>query len=76
MKRSKFNWLGCFYWQSLHSLMRDDEEKAPTIPVEDGIYVFGGGTALTTYDIKGLMRATKNEVDQSDRPAFMSFILL
>jgi len=43
----------------------DDDDDKPT--VEDGLYVFGEGTALTTYEFKGLMKATKNEVDQSDR---------
>lgn len=48
----------------------DKDESDPKIPVEDGIYVFGSGTGVTTYDIKGLMKATKNEVGSVDRPGF------
>jgi len=67
MKRSKFNLAWLLLLAVFAFASCDDDEPAPKIPVEDGIYVFGGGTALTTYDIKGLMKATKNEVDQSDR---------
>ena len=43
----------------------DDDDDKPT--VEDGIYVYGEGTALSTYGFNGLMKATKNEVGQVDR---------
>lgn len=48
----------------------DKDESDPKIPVEDGIYVFGAGTAVSTYDINGLMKATKNEVGGVDRAGF------
>ncbi|MBU1369192.1 MAG: SusF/SusE family outer membrane protein [Bacteroidetes bacterium] len=50
----------------------DDDDPTPTpTPVEDGIYVVGSGTALTDFDIKGLMTSTKNEVDQEPRSALL-----
>jgi hypothetical protein len=46
----------------------DDEDPEPTpTPVEDGIYVVGSGTALTDFNINGLMKPTLNEVDQTER---------
>lgn len=70
MKRSKLN----LAWMLLLAVFAfascDKDESDPKIPVEDGIYVFGAGTAVTTYDINGLMKATKNEVGSVDRPGF------
>ncbi|MBI9033608.1 MAG: SusF/SusE family outer membrane protein [Bacteroidales bacterium] len=43
-----------------------DPEPTPEV-VEDGLYIKGDGTALTTYDIKGLLKATRNEVLQEER---------
>jgi hypothetical protein len=46
------------------SCKKDDNNNDDTtkpLLVEDGMYVFGGGTALSTYDITGLMKATTNE---------------
>lgn len=45
---------------------KDDDDPAPTV-IEDGIYVKGAATALTDFDIKGLFKATKNEVINADR---------
>jgi len=61
----KVVWLMMLAIFVMTSCEKDPEEKP--ILVEDGYYVFGAGTALTDYDFKGLMKATKNEVDQSDR---------
>jgi len=47
---------------------KDTEEATPALLVEDGLYVYGDGTALTTYAGSGLMKATKNEVGGVDRP--------
>ncbi len=45
-----------------------DEDPAPVVtPTEDGVYIKGAGTALTDFDVKGLMKVTKNEVLQEDR---------
>ena len=58
------------------SCKKDDDPKPDPEPlVEDGIYVVGAGTALTTFDIKGLMKSTKNEVDQSDRAALLELFI-
>lgn len=38
-------------------------------PVEDGIYIKGAGTALTTFNSKGLLKTTRNEVNQTERAA-------
>jgi len=53
----------------------DDPTPQPT-PVEDGIYVVGEGTALTDFDIKGLMKSTLNEAaDQSPRAALLDIFV-
>ncbi|MBZ0244022.1 MAG: hypothetical protein K8F24_12450, partial [Bacteroidales bacterium] len=56
----------------LVSCKKDDDDPEPQpAPVEDGIYVVGAGTALTDFDIKGLMSSTLNEVDQTERAALL-----
>lgn len=40
-----------------------DEEPDNNPVVEDGVYVFGAGTALAGPEFKGLMKATTNEAD-------------
>jgi hypothetical protein len=45
----------------------DDDTDNPPVLVEDGIYIKGAGTALTSFNIKGLMKITRNEVTQEDR---------
>lgn len=49
------------------SSCKKDDPKPIEIPVEDGIYVKGAGTALTDFDTKGLMKVTRNEVGQAER---------
>ncbi len=44
------------------SCNKDDD--TPPVVIEDGVYVKGAGTALVDYDAKGLMKVTRNEVDQ------------
>ena len=45
---------------------KDDPEPTP-IPVEDGLYIMGGGTALDSLSGDGLMTKAKNEVLQEVR---------
>jgi hypothetical protein len=53
-----------------------EDDPAPVEPtVEDGTYIMGAGTALTTYDLKGLMKATKNEVDQTLRSSLLELFI-
>lgn len=46
---------------------KDDDNDKPPVVIEDGIYVKGESTGVTTYDAKGLMQSTKNEVNNTDR---------
>jgi len=46
---------------------KDDDPEDPPVLVEDGLYIMGEGTALTELTGKGLMKITKNEVDQTNR---------
>jgi len=45
--------------------------EEPKLLVEDGWYVKGAGTALVDFDIKGLMKVTRNEVLQADRASLL-----
>ena len=45
----------------------EDVDPITTITVEDGYYVKGAGTALTEFDSKGQMKATKNEATGEER---------
>lgn len=54
---------------------KDDEPKPDPVLVEDGFYVFGDALAVTDYDFKGLMTATKNEVDGSDRSSLLDIYI-
>ncbi len=49
----------------------DDGGGDPGNIVEDGVYVKGAGTALTTLDAKGLMQVAKNEVVQENRSSLL-----
>lgn len=53
------------------SSCKDDKKTDPPKVIEDGLYVKGAGTALTDYDAKGLLKVTRNEVNQTDRPELM-----
>lgn len=48
----------------------DDDNNNPTV-IEDGIYIKGAATALTDYNSKGLFKATRNEVNQTERAELM-----
>lgn len=53
----------------------DDPEPDPEPLVEDGIYLKGAGTALVEFDTKGLLKATKNEVNQTDRASLLEIFV-
>jgi|GEM_PF-745195 len=54
----------------------DDPEPGPgPVIVEDGFYVLGEGTALTESDFKGLMKVTRNEVNQEDRSSLLDIYI-
>ncbi len=53
----------------------DDDPTPPPTPVEDGIYVVGAGTALTDFDLKGLMKPTINEVGQEPRASLLELFV-
>lgn len=52
----------------------DDDDDDPPL-VEDGYYVKGSGTALADFDLKGLMKSTKNEVGQEPRASLMELFV-
>lgn len=54
------------------SCKKDDPEPDPDPEVVlDGIYLKGAGTALVELNEKGLLKATRNEVNQTDRAALL-----
>ncbi len=60
------------------SCKKDDDDEDPTPPpppVEDGLYVKGAATALTDFDLNGLMKSTKNEVGQEPRASLMEMFV-
>jgi len=74
MKNVNFSTLMKLTWALLLGLVfiassckKDPDPVEPPVIVLDGIYVKGGSTALTTFDAKGMMKTTRNEVTQTDR---------
>lgn len=57
------------------SCKKDDDDDDPNgddpVLVEDGMYLKGDGTALTDFDLKGMLKATRNEVNQEDRASLL-----
>ncbi|MCK5775133.1 MAG: SusF/SusE family outer membrane protein [Bacteroidales bacterium] len=55
----------------------DDDDDTPDDPiiVLDGVYIKGDATALADYDSKGLMKATRNEVNQEDRAELLELYI-
>jgi hypothetical protein len=53
----------------------DDDDDPPPPQIEDGIYVKGAGTALTDFDLKGLMKPTINEVGQEPRASLLELFV-
>lgn len=67
---------GLFLLMGVVMVSCKEDDPAPVEPtVEDGTYIMGAGTALTTYDLKGLMKATKNEVDQTLRNSLLELFI-
>jgi len=81
MKKSSLKWflrtaaLLLFSAVILVSCKDDDDDTPPPVVVEDGWYVVGNGTALTDYNIKGLLKSTRNEVGQVDRATLMELFV-
>lgn len=81
MKKSSLKWflrtaaLLLFSAVILVACKDDDDDTPPPVVVEDGIYLVGNSTALTDYNIKGLLKATRNEVGQVDRPTLMEIVV-
>jgi len=74
MKNLNFSRFMKLTWALLLSLTfittscKDDEDPVdPPVIVLDGLYVKGGATALTDFDAKGMLKVTRNEVNQTDR---------
>ena len=74
MKNLNFSRFMKLTWALLLSLTfittscKDDETPVdPPVIVLDGLYVKGGATALTDFDAKGMLKVTRNEVNQADR---------
>jgi hypothetical protein len=74
MKNLNFSRFMKLTWALLLSLTfiatscKDDEDPVdPPVIVLDGLYVKGGATALTDFDAKGMLKVTRNEVNQADR---------
>ncbi len=53
----------------------DDDPKPDPILVEDGFYVVGAGTALTDLNSKGMMKVTRNEVNQTERSSLLELYI-
>lgn len=71
-------WLVLIALTIVVSSCKKDDPVDPTPDPEivlDGIYVTGAGTALVDLNEKGLMKSTKNEVDQSDRAALLELYI-
>ena len=81
MKKVNFSSLMKLTWALLLSLTfiatscKDDEPEEPPVIVLDGLYIKGGATALTDFDAKGMLKATRNEVTQTDRAELMEIYI-
>lgn len=56
------------------SCKKDDPVEPPVI-ILDGVYVKGGSTALTDFDVKGKMKVTFNEVTKTERAQLMEIYI-
>ncbi|MGB4655522.1 MAG: hypothetical protein WBH98_08830 [Bacteroidales bacterium] len=52
------------------SCKKDKEDEDNNI-VLDGVYIKGGATALEDFDAKGMLKVTRNEVNQEDRATLL-----
>lgn len=53
----------------------DDDETTPPVVVLDGYYVKGAGTAFTDFNSKAMMKVTRNEVTQENRPTLLELYI-
>ncbi len=53
----------------------DDDNDDDPVLVEDGIYVFGTGTAITEYSANALMKVARNEALQEDRAQLLEMYI-
>jgi len=73
MKKVNFSTLMKLTWALFLGLVfvasscKDDTSEPPPVVILDGLYVKGGSTALTDFDSKGMLKVTRNEVNQTDR---------
>ena len=54
---------------------KDDPDPTPTPTVEDDGYIKGTGTAFSDFSSKALLKVTKNEVNQMDRPELVEIYM-
>ena len=53
----------------------DDDKPDPKPIILDGTYIKGGSTALTEFDKNGLMKITRNEVNQAERAQLLEIYI-
>jgi Outer membrane protein SusF_SusE len=82
MKKVNFSALMKLTWALMLGLVfiasscKDDPDPVdPPVIVLDGLYVKGAATALADFDAKGMLKATRNEVNQTDRADLMEIYI-
>lgn len=82
MKKVNFSALMKLTWALMLGLVfiasscKDDPDPVdPPVIVLDGLYVKGAATALADFDAKGMLKSTKNEVNQTDRADLMEIYI-
>ncbi len=76
MKKIKLSWA----WFLILALVavsscKKDDNGGGTPAVEDGMYVYGAGTALDAPNFKGLLKATPNEVGSATRAGLVEIYI-
>lgn len=72
----KLTWLLVASMLLFTTACKDDDDDDPTpVVVEDGMYVKGAGTALADFDIRGLLKSTRNEVTQENRSELLEIYI-
>jgi len=67
--------LAVFSMLAINSCNDDPDPDPITIPVEDGLYIMGSGTALDSLSGDGLMAKAKNEVLQETRASLYEMFI-
>jgi hypothetical protein len=82
MKKVNFSTLMKLTWALFLGLVfiasscKDDTGTTPPpVVILDGLYVKGASTALADFDAKGMLKVTKNEVNQTDRTDLMEIYI-